>query len=82
MSIRSLRMEANQLRILHLYKNYAPIIGGIENHIKMLAEGEAARGLQTTVLVVNESSANRARDDQWGRRDSGRACRQFRFDAI
>lgn len=49
-------MEASQLRILHLYKNYAPTIGGIENHIKMLAEGEVARGLETTVLVANESN--------------------------
>ncbi len=48
-------MEADILRVLHLYKNYAPIIGGIENHIKMLAEGEAARGLQSTVLVVNDA---------------------------
>ncbi|CAA9264640.1 MAG: hypothetical protein AVDCRST_MAG93-2345, partial [uncultured Chloroflexia bacterium] len=46
-----------KLRILHLYKNYAPIIGGIENHIKMLAEGEAAYGMETTVLVANESGA-------------------------
>ena len=41
------------LRILHIYKNYAPIVGGIENHIKILAEAEAARGDEVTVLVTN-----------------------------
>jgi glycosyltransferase involved in cell wall biosynthesis len=39
-----------------VYKNYAPIVGGIENHLVMLAEGEAARGLETTVLVASDST--------------------------
>ncbi len=41
------------LRILHVYKDYYPIVGGIENHIKTLAELQCAAGHQVTVLVTN-----------------------------
>lgn len=41
------------MKILHLYKDYFPILGGIENHIKWLAEGMAARGHDVSVLVTN-----------------------------
>ncbi|HHE71663.1 MAG TPA: glycosyltransferase, partial [Chloroflexi bacterium] len=39
------------MRILHLYKDYYPVLGGIENYIKVLAEAHAAQGHQVTVLV-------------------------------
>lgn len=39
------------MKILHLYKDYFPVEGGIENHIKLLAEAQAARGHTVTVLV-------------------------------
>jgi glycosyltransferase involved in cell wall biosynthesis len=39
--------------ILHIYKDYPPILGGIENHVRLLAEAQAARGHQVTVLVTN-----------------------------
>ncbi|MCZ7571166.1 MAG: glycosyltransferase [Ardenticatenaceae bacterium] len=41
------------MRILHLYKDYFPVLGGIENHVKLLAEGQAARGHEVTVLVTS-----------------------------
>ncbi|MCE5259458.1 MAG: glycosyltransferase, partial [Chloroflexi bacterium] len=41
------------MRILHVYKDYYPVMGGIENHIKLLAEAQAAAGHQITVLVTN-----------------------------
>jgi len=41
------------MKILHLYKDYYPVLGGIENHIRLLAEGQAARGHDVTVLVTN-----------------------------
>lgn len=41
------------MKILHVYKDYYPIRGGIENHIKTLAEAQAAAGHQVTVLVTN-----------------------------
>jgi glycosyltransferase involved in cell wall biosynthesis len=41
------------VKILHIYKDYHPILGGIENHLKLLAEGQAARGHDVTALVTN-----------------------------
>ncbi|RMH03119.1 MAG: glycosyltransferase [Nitrospirae bacterium] len=41
------------MKILHIYKDYAPVVGGIENHIRWLAEGLAARGHSIHVLVTN-----------------------------
>ena len=41
------------MRVLHVYKDYPPVIGGIEKHIKSLAEGESGRGLDVTVLATN-----------------------------
>ena len=41
------------MNILHLYKDYYPILGGIENHIKVLAEAQVAAGHNVTVLVCD-----------------------------
>lgn len=41
------------MHILHIYKDYAPVLGGIENHLKVLAEGLVARGHRVTVLVTS-----------------------------
>lgn len=41
--------------ILHVYKDYWPVLGGIENHVKLLAERQAAAGHAVTVLVTNTS---------------------------
>ncbi len=41
------------MRILHVYKDYFPVLGGIENHIRWLAEAQAAAGHDVTVLVCN-----------------------------
>lgn len=43
------------MHILALYKDYAPVVGGIENNLRDLAEGMARRGHQMTVLVTNTS---------------------------
>lgn len=43
------------MRILHIYKDYFPVVGGIENHVKMLAEGQAARGHAVTILVTSRT---------------------------
>ena len=40
------------MRILHVYKDYYPVLGGIENHVKLLAESQAAAGHDVTVLVT------------------------------
>jgi len=41
------------MNILYVYKDYYPVLGGIENHIKMLAEGLMQRGYEVQVLVTN-----------------------------
>lgn len=41
------------MNILHIYKDYPPILGGIENHVRLLAEGQARRGHEVTTLVTN-----------------------------
>lgn len=39
------------MKILHIYKDYFPVLGGIENYIKILSEAHAAEGHQVTALV-------------------------------
>jgi rhamnosyl/mannosyltransferase len=41
------------MNILHIYKDYFPVLGGIENHIRVLAEASASRGHDVTVLVTS-----------------------------
>ena len=50
------------MRILHLYKDYSPVLGGIENHVRVLAEAEAARGLDVTVAVCAPKGAGLPRE--------------------
>ena len=47
------------MKILHLYKDYHPVLGGIENYIKALAEAQAAAGHQVTVLVCDPGQKTR-----------------------
>lgn len=51
------------MRILLLYKDYYPVIGGIENHLRLLAEGLAARGYDVTVLVSSSSHRTSVREE-------------------
>ncbi|TFG71458.1 MAG: glycosyltransferase [Anaerolineales bacterium] len=41
------------MRVLHVYKDYPPVMGGIEHHIQTLAEGLLAQGVDVHVLVTN-----------------------------
>jgi glycosyltransferase involved in cell wall biosynthesis len=41
------------MHILHIYKDYHPVLGGIENHIRVLAEAGVQRGHDVTVLVTS-----------------------------
>lgn len=50
------------MRILHVYKDYFPVLGGIENHVRLLAEAQAALGHDVTVLVTNPG-ARTTRDE-------------------
>lgn len=40
------------MRVIHVYKDYWPVLGGIENHVRLLAEHQARRGHQVTVVVT------------------------------
>ena len=46
-------VSAIKVHILQLYKDYDPVLGGIENHVRDLSEGLVARGHRVTVLVTN-----------------------------
>jgi len=48
--------KGRAVRILHVYKDYFPILGGIENHVRMLAEAEVRAGHQVNVLVTNPAN--------------------------
>jgi rhamnosyl/mannosyltransferase len=41
------------MNIIHIYKDYYPVLGGMENHIRQLAEAQVAQGHRVTVLVTN-----------------------------
>ena len=41
------------MRVLHVYKDYHPVVGGIEHHIQVLAEGLKEQGVDVHVLVTN-----------------------------
>ena len=41
------------MRVLLLYKDYFPVVGGIENHIRLLAQGLRTEGVDARVLVTN-----------------------------
>lgn len=40
------------MRILHVYKDYPPVRGGIEHHLGTLASGQASRGHDVDVVVA------------------------------
>ncbi|MBC7242519.1 MAG: glycosyltransferase [Anaerolineae bacterium] len=52
------------MHVLHLYKDYFPVLGGIENHIRALARAQAAHDHQVTVLVTSTHRRTHEEDDQ------------------
>jgi len=46
------------MKVLLLYKDYYPVVGGIENHIRLLARGLRAEGVDAHVLVTNTGPAS------------------------
>ena len=45
------------MKVLLLYKDYYPVVGGIENHIRLLARGLREKGVDAQVLVTNTGPA-------------------------
>lgn len=54
------------MRVLHVYKDYAPVMGGIEGHIQTLARAQAARGLAVSILVTRPDGLRTVRGDDPG----------------
>ena len=47
------------MKLLYVYKDYFPVLGGIENHTRQLAEEMSRRGHQVEVLVTNTGRTTR-----------------------
>jgi rhamnosyl/mannosyltransferase len=54
------------MRILHVYKDYYPVLGGIENHLYVVAREQAKRGHDVTVLVTNPAGRKTTVRDEEG----------------
>ncbi|RMG64790.1 MAG: glycosyltransferase [Chloroflexi bacterium] len=48
------------MHIVHIYKDYFPVLGGIENHIRQLAEAQAQHGHCVDVLVTSLDATGQA----------------------
>ena len=46
------------MKVLHIYKAYPPVIGGVEKSLRLLAERQAESGLDVTVLVCDKSPSS------------------------
>jgi glycosyltransferase involved in cell wall biosynthesis len=47
------------MKVLHVYKQYYPVMGGIENHIRLLAAGQRERGIEVEILAAGEGPLSR-----------------------
>ncbi|MFN2283244.1 MAG: glycosyltransferase, partial [Anaerolineae bacterium] len=50
------------MKILHIYKDYFPVLGGIENYMKVLAEAQVVAGHQVIVAVCDPNMATHIED--------------------
>jgi rhamnosyl/mannosyltransferase len=50
------------MHILQVYKDYYPVLGGIENHLRLLSEGLVARGHSVTVLTSGRGRRSELRE--------------------
>lgn len=51
------------MQILHVYKDYPPVLGGIEQHLHLVARHQARRGHQVTVLVTSLDAKTSVRQE-------------------
>jgi rhamnosyl/mannosyltransferase len=54
------------MHILQIYKDYFPVLGGIENHVRDLSEALVARGHRVTVLATNTEQCTLVEQPQPG----------------
>jgi rhamnosyl/mannosyltransferase len=62
----SYAVNVSRLRICHLGKFYPPASGGIETHVRTLAQAQAALGADVRVICVNHAGPD-GRDATWRR---------------
>jgi len=61
------------MRIVHVAPFYTPVIGGVEEVVRKIAEYTASRGYETHVVTYNRLR-NSSRLTTQGRGDKRRAC--------
>lgn len=54
------------MRVLHVSDHYAPALGGIERHVAALAERQACRGVDASVLTSSRATADGRHSDDAG----------------
>ena len=52
------------MKILHVYKDYFPVLGGIEKTVRDLAHGQVRAGHEVTVLVTHPAQSTRREVDE------------------
>src|SRR4029453_16908710 len=57
---------ATDMHILQIYKDYYPVLGGIENHVRDLSEALAALGHRVTVLTTSLDQHTHAEQPRTG----------------
>lgn len=51
------------MKVLHIFKAYPPVVGGIEYHVRALAEALQRRGCSVTVLAASASGRSTVADE-------------------
>ena len=51
------------MHVVQVYKDYPPVFGGIEHHLRLLAEGQVRRGHRVTVLVTARDRRTTVREE-------------------
>jgi len=51
------------LHVVHIYKDYAPVLGGIEGHIHTIAVGMVLRGIKVSVVVCQPRDVQLPREE-------------------
>jgi glycosyltransferase involved in cell wall biosynthesis len=52
------------MKIVHVFHNYWPVIGGLENVVKALAEGMAKLGHEVHVITSNHGTTNKTSEEE------------------
>ena len=59
------------MKILHITRQFYPLIGGMENYVLNLAEQQIKNGHSVTVLTLNRSFVNNEKLSNYEKLDNG-----------